>query len=228
MRLPSSKKAGLLTCAALALLLPACQNGGNFCFLGYTTAPNYRSDIHTVRVKIFNNRTYRLGLEFEMTRAVIREIEAHTPFKVVSDSSKADTELTGTIIMLNKGLYLANTVNEQRDVEVTLGVEFVWRDLRSGEILSKPPRRPGEVVPDPPPPAVPPGPLALEGTPGIVQPSVITPPIAPSIKPGSGNGILVTTTAHFIPEIGQSLATANQVNINELAQKIRELMESPW
>ena len=104
MRFPSSNKVGLLACAALALLLPACQNGGNFSIFGYTTAPNYRCDIHTVRVKIFNNRTYKLGLEFEMTRAVIREIEAHTPYKVVSGNANADTEITGTIMTFTKGI----------------------------------------------------------------------------------------------------------------------------
>ena len=60
------------------------------------------------------------------------------------------------------------------------------------------------------------------------MPPVITPPTPASVKPGSGNGILVTTTSHFIPEIGQSIGTSTQVNINELAQKIRELMETPW
>ena len=44
----------------------------------------------------------------------------------------------------------------------------------------------------------------------------------------SNQGILITTTAHFVPELGQSLATAQQQNINKLAREIVQLMEKPW
>ena len=37
----------------------------------------------------------RQGLEFDLTRAVVREIEAKTPYKVVGADADADTELTG-------------------------------------------------------------------------------------------------------------------------------------
>src|SRR5947208_344009 len=85
----------------LLFLLPACTSDGkNFCVLGYTTQPNYDTSIHTVHVPIFKNDTLRRGLEFELTRAVVREIEAKTPYKVVSDCNHADTELTGTIVTL--------------------------------------------------------------------------------------------------------------------------------
>jgi hypothetical protein len=237
MRFLKSKQAAIAACAAVGLVLPACQNGGNFTILGYSTAPNYRCDIHTVRVKVFKNRTYRQGLEFELTRAVINEIERFTPFKVVQGDAPADTELTGTIMSFNKGLLNVNNVNEERDIETTMGVEFVWRDLRSGEVLSKPPRRPFETIPEGVlPPAPPGGPKPLEeappptptGTPALPSVPVITPPNVPATAVASGNGILVTTTTHFIPELGQSITTAQQSNINQLARAIRQLMETPW
>jgi hypothetical protein len=223
-----AKNAGWYACAALALLLPACQQGGNFCLFGYSTAPNYRSDIHTVRVKVFANRTYRQGLEFELTRAVIREIEEHTPYKVVRGDAPADTELTGTIMTFTKGTLAVNNENEPRDQETTLAVEFIWRDLRNGQYLSRPPRRPFEAVAEGPPPPIPPGPRPLEEVPGAPTTAVITPPFPPGAPVGSGNGILVTTQSHFIPEIGQSLGTAYQADINKLAREIRQLMETPW
>src|SRR5438876_10008634 len=65
-----------------ALLLPSCATSdGNFSILGYTTRPNYDTNIHSVRVPIFQNVTFRRGLEFDLTRAVIREIESKTHFK---------------------------------------------------------------------------------------------------------------------------------------------------
>src|SRR5215471_8417063 len=80
----------------------SCTSRGHFSLLGYTTQPNYDECIKTVYVPIFENKTFRRGLEFDLTRAVIREIESKTPFKVVSAGCPADTELTGTIINLAK------------------------------------------------------------------------------------------------------------------------------
>src|SRR5262249_31519782 len=89
--------------APLALALPSCESDGHFTLFGYTTRPNYRSDVCSVRVPVFKNLTYRdstrQGLEMDLTRAVVRQIELKTPWKVKED---ADTELTGTIVSLTK------------------------------------------------------------------------------------------------------------------------------
>ncbi len=128
--------------ACLALFLPSCAGDGNFTILGYTTRPNYDLSIHTVRVPIFRNQTFYRGLEFDLTQAVVREIEAKTPYKVVSAGCDADTELTGNIVQFTKIILNRNQVNEVREAETILGVEIVWRNLRTGEILSLPRKGP--------------------------------------------------------------------------------------
>src|SRR5262249_3255596 len=130
----------------VALLLPACTTDGHFTVLGYTTKPNYDTGIKTVRVPIFQNRTFRQGLEVHLTRAVVREIERTTPYKVVSANEPADTELCGTIFLANKMILNRNQLNEIREAETSLGVELVWRDLRTGKILTSP-RRGAEEAP---------------------------------------------------------------------------------
>jgi hypothetical protein len=65
-----------LVLPAPLLALPACEWDGQFTVLGYTTRPNYDSGIRTVRVPIFKNVTFWRGLEFDLTRAVVREIES--------------------------------------------------------------------------------------------------------------------------------------------------------
>lgn len=142
----------LLLCS-LVLWLPACAGDGHFSVLGYTTRPNYEAGIRTVYVPIFENRTFRRGFEFELTRAVVREIEAKTPYKVVSNQECADTELIGVITRFKKGILNANQLNEVREAETTMVVEIVWRDRRTGEILSQP-KRPEPEFPegDPKPP----------------------------------------------------------------------------
>src|SRR5262249_39832869 len=176
---------------------PACGWDGHFCLLGYTTRPNYDPSIHTVRVPIFQNATYWKGLEFDLTKAVIREIETKTPFKVVT-CGPADTELQGKIINFNKMNLTFNQNNEVREVQTTLGVELVGRDPRpghTGDILSQqPPTKPGEPTPTP----------------------------APEIKV---TPVLVQSEATFIPEVCPSITTSKQRNIDRLAVQNVSRME---
>jgi hypothetical protein len=230
-----SNRAGWSACAALALLLPACQGDGHICLFGYTTRPNMREGIHTVRVKVFENKTYYQRLEFQLTQAVINAIEAVPGgYKVVNGDGPADTELTGTIVSFNKGVLNINNVNEQRDLETTLTVQIVWRDLRTGEILSRPPRRPGEPIVEPPVGVVPPVavvPPVVEAPPGTRSPTVIatpTQPTPPTIVPNLTNSLTLAATAHYVPEVGQSMATGQQACIQKMARDIVEVMEKPW
>src|SRR5262249_41332066 len=152
-----------------------------FTVLGYSTYPNYDTSIRTVRVPIFKNVTFYKGMEFDLTRAVIRTIEAQTPYKVVSGA--ADTELTGTIVVMQKAVINRDQQNEVREAQTTLAVDLLWRDLRpghEGEILSRPRRAPG-APPPPPPPNAPPG----------------TPPPEPTVR--------VTSTGDFVEEVGGSI-----------------------
>jgi hypothetical protein len=192
-----------LRCLALAaaLLAPGCGWDGHLDILGYTTRPNYDPSIRTVYVPIFGNTTMRRGIEFELTRAVVREIESKTPMKVVSDRSCADTELTGKIVNETKRIAMFNQLGEVRDAEMTMTVELVWRDLRPGhcnEILSRPlPGRPADPAPVGPPPQ--------DGPPVTVQ-----------------------SLATFTPELGQSRTTAEKTMIDRMAVQIISMMEKPW
>src|SRR5262245_15270336 len=104
----------IAACAALS----GCASGGNFSLFGYTTAPLYDDAIRTVYVPIFENVSFRRGLEFDLTRAVVREIEAKTPFKVVNCREQADTELHGKIVNRRKALVNMNQLGEIREAEV--------------------------------------------------------------------------------------------------------------
>jgi hypothetical protein len=213
-------------CAGAVLALPACASDGHFSILGYTTAPNY-ANFRTVRVPIFENRTYRPRLEFDLTEAVIREIEKTIPnCKVVHAGQTADTELLGTIVSVTHGVLNRTPINQVREVETNVAVELIWRDLRTGEILSKPPRRPGQPLP---PEALSTGPLMNALNPNI--PAVPTaPPNGPVASGDAANAAKITirSVAGFIPELGQSQATAYQQNVDRLAVEIVSMMEKPW
>jgi hypothetical protein len=181
--------------AAVALVLPSCEWDGHFTVLGYNTRPNYDTSVRTVRVPVFQNLTYIQRIEFDLTEAIVREIEAKTPYKVVGLNCDADTELTGTVVNLGKNLLNRNQLNEVREAETVLAADVVWRNLRTGEVLSGPRLRPGDL----PPP--------------------------PDVKP---NPVRVFSTAGFIPELGESFATARKKNVDRLAVQVVSMMEAPW
>src|SRR5437879_1333573 len=97
---------------ALALLpalacLTGCENGGHFKLLGYTTEPTFDTTIRTIYVPIAQNISYKRGIEFDLARSVEREIGL-SPYRIVSDRSKADTELLMKIVNVNKIVILQN------------------------------------------------------------------------------------------------------------------------
>ena len=232
----------LLACAAAALALPSCESEGNYNLFGYQIGQGalYDCGIHTVRVPIFQNRTFARGLEFDLTRAVVREIELKTPYKVVGADQDADTELTGTIVSLTKGTLNVNPLGEVREQETNLTVEIVWRNLRTGEVLSDPARR----TPGTSGPALPalPGAAPIAGVPGVVPSGTVGTPTAPGavaqVPPVGPDGqpvpcpptpkVIIGSLGDFIPEIGQSLTTAEKQNVDRLAVQIISMMEKPW
>jgi hypothetical protein len=219
MRLGRLKIVAVFVAAAISV---GCESAGHFSLLGYSSRPNYDECIRTVYVPQFHSQIFidstRQTLPVDLTRAVIREIEAKTPYKVVSDRSQADTELSGTLISLNKQLLNRNQLNEIREAETVLTAAIVWQDLRTGEVLSRP-RRGSTDLPTPGIPA-----LDIPDIGGIVTaPPPVLPPDANRPVP-----VLVTGTGSYIPELGQSNATSYQRSINRLATQIVSQMEKAW
>ena len=115
---------------ALFLVLPVLVTG-----CGYSSTPLYRQSVHTVAVPIFINKTYRREMEFRLTEALDKQIESRTPYKL-ADQKNADTVLTGTIVEIHEDVLTRRTgFNLPRETQVTVAVDFVWKDTRSGRIL---------------------------------------------------------------------------------------------
>jgi hypothetical protein len=193
-------------CRALCLLLPGlaclagCENGGHFTLFGYTTRPPFDCDIRTVYVPIALNTTYLRGVEFDLTREVVRALGT-SPYRVTSDRSCADTELIMKVVNNGKSTILLNQLGEARDVEVRINIEVEWRDLRpghTGDILSNPKRFDPNEAP-------------LPGDPKASPPKAIP--------------LLVTPSATYVPELGGSNATAQLQSVQRAARQIVNMME---
>lgn len=130
--------AGILT-VALTLITAtiACFLGGcaNDPTAGYVAGGIYPDDVTTVAVPIFENDTYQRNVEFELTDAVIKEIEARTPYKVV-DRAHADTILIGRVrkVELDQLSKSRRTgLSEEEILRVT--IDFQWQNQQTGRTL---------------------------------------------------------------------------------------------
>ncbi len=183
------------------LALSGCGSDGHLAILGYTSAPPFDTSIQSIYLPIALNTTYRKGLEFDLTKAVQKEIGTKSPYRLVSDPSRADTELILKIVNRRKNVVLPNQLNEVRDAEVAVSIEVVWRDLRPGkrgDILSNPTRFDPNEQP-------------LPGMPAATAPKEIP--------------VVVVPLTNFVPELGGSLTSAEWRAINLAAIQIVQQME---
>ena len=115
---------------AVLVVAAACLAG-----CGYSVKELYPDEYHTVASPIFDNRTFYRQVEFELSEAIKKEIEKRTPYKIAAPA-QAQTILQGTITKIEQDLIARRDpggVPEQ--VEVTIWIDFEWKDLRSGEMI---------------------------------------------------------------------------------------------
>lgn len=107
------------------LLVPGC----------YQHKPLYDTQYKTVAVPIFENATFYRGVEFDLTEALIKEIETRTPYKVV-DRGHADTIILGNITLIEQSLVSRRAqIGVVQELEVQMLVDFEWKDLFNGQTI---------------------------------------------------------------------------------------------
>jgi hypothetical protein len=133
----------LRRCWPLVLCLTGCgytwsDNGNSFAPQASSASNGvYRQNVRTVAVPIFTNLTYARGLELSLSKAVITDLEAHTPYKVVP-RERADTILEGQITYAGTHLISRSPSNALPQEQLSfIIVNFTWKDLRSGQILTE-------------------------------------------------------------------------------------------
>lgn len=189
--------------------------------LGYKLGAGalYDENIKTVYVPIFINRAFQTtpyrGFENDITKAVVDEIGKTTSFRVTSNPDKADTELLGVVVQIYKNIMNRTQQNLVREGELVVSMDIVWRDLRDGTILSSPKSgKPPVGTIDPNNPPVP------------FDPSVPCPP--PGTETPKPIPTRITAFGRFMPELGESNASAMQRVQNRLAVQIVSMMEQKW
>lgn len=100
---------------------------------GYSSASAWPSEYRSVSVPMIANRTYARELPAQLTEAIVKQIEATSPYKVTGQGA-ADTLLRGTItdVRLQEiSKSLVTGLGEEVAIRVTL--DYEWLDLRTGK-----------------------------------------------------------------------------------------------
>ena len=113
---------------AIIMLIAGCT--------GYSNQSLYSQDIKSVYVEMFDNTTFRRDLEYDLTDAIAKRIEAETPYKIISNRSRADTIISGKITDLNASTITmepetGRAIENQADVAAV----FSWKNLQTGEFI---------------------------------------------------------------------------------------------
>jgi hypothetical protein len=118
---------GVLFC----LMLCGCD-GEN----GYSSQWLFPDEVGSIYVEMFDNRSFHRGVEYELTDALAKRIEADTPYKIVTDRNRADTVISGQIEGVGS-MILASERETGRALEREVQLQAVvnWKNLKTGELL---------------------------------------------------------------------------------------------
>jgi len=122
----------------LATVMPVLCTGLCGCgkIAGYSNESLYPETVGSVYVEMFDNMSFRRGIEYELTDALAKRIEAQTPYKIISDRNRADTLLTGKLVKVNElVLVTERETGRALEKEVELAATVNWKNLKTGELL---------------------------------------------------------------------------------------------
>jgi hypothetical protein len=103
---------------------------------GYSTESLFPAEVKSVRVEMFDNLTFWRGMEYELSNALPKRIEAVSPYKVISNKDRADTVMSGQIVSVGQNvLVLERQTGRPLEKEVRLAAVVNWQDLKTGQML---------------------------------------------------------------------------------------------
>ena len=115
------------------LCLGLCGCGG---MAGYSNESLFPDDIHSVCLEMFDNQTFRRGVEYELSDALAKRIEVDTPYKIVSSSDRADSVISGQIVSIGEmALSTDRNVGTVLEKQVELRAVVNWKNLKTGQLM---------------------------------------------------------------------------------------------
>jgi hypothetical protein len=132
----SARPAIALALALAAALAGGCATGGTSSTSpGYAVRNRYPKEYRTVAVNVFRNDTYDRPLNGQLTEAIIKEIQAVTPYRIASEA-RADTLLRGTVRRRNvRELSKSRSTGLTEEALYEVTIDWEWVDQRTGKVI---------------------------------------------------------------------------------------------
>ncbi|MDI6450841.1 LPS assembly lipoprotein LptE [Anaerobaca lacustris] len=103
---------------------------------GYSSRTLYPEDIRSVCLEMFDNRSFRRGVEYTLTDALAKRIEAMTPYKIVSSQDRADSVMSGQLLSISESsLTTERELARPLEREVVLTAVVNWKNLNTGQLM---------------------------------------------------------------------------------------------
>ncbi len=101
---------------------------------GYSSRSILKQNVGTVYIPIFDNETFRRGLEFGLTKALKDEIMFKTQLKI-ANKEDADSIIEGVVVKFDESVMIVDSEDNIMESRIFIRVDFIWRDLRSGRAI---------------------------------------------------------------------------------------------
>ena len=123
---------GIWTGLSLFVCLCGCAP-----WAGYSQQPLFPEDVDTIYLNMFDNQTFWRNMEYDLTDALAKRIEARTPYKIVSDQDLADTVMTGQITSVSQGVLMTDRdTGNSVEQELILRAVVSWKNYKTGALLA--------------------------------------------------------------------------------------------
>ncbi|MBN2315699.1 MAG: hypothetical protein JXM79_17355 [Sedimentisphaerales bacterium] len=133
---PSIHQKSRLYYAYVSLCLSGLALSGCDGTLGYSNESLFPENVHSVCLKMFDNQSFRRGVEYELSDALAKRIEVETPYKIISNADRADTVMSGQIISITEfALSTDREIGTILEKEVELRAVVDWKNLKTGDLL---------------------------------------------------------------------------------------------
>lgn len=121
----------LCACAFVVLSASGCSQ-----MSGYSNESLLPEDVASVYVQMFDNQSFWRNVEFELSEALAKRIEAETPYKIVSSKDLADTIISGQISSIGQSMITTEReTGRALEKEVQLRAVVNWENLKTGDLL---------------------------------------------------------------------------------------------
>lgn len=103
---------------------------------GYSDELLFPEEVGSVYVEMFESQSFQRSVEYKLTDALAKRIEAETPYKIISSRDRADSVISGQILSVGQSiLSIERETGTALEKELELRAVVNWKNLKTGDML---------------------------------------------------------------------------------------------